>query len=61
MGTWSHQVNECSPWYTIVCATVTVHQFLCNLHTNISTVIERCQVRLWISNLEHLGKADDLK
>ena len=38
-GTWSHLrfagVRECPPWCSIVGATVTVHPFLCNLHSYI--------------------------
>ena len=45
MGTWSHlwfaEVRGCPPWYSIVGATVAVHQFFCILHFSLNLFQKR--------------------
>ena len=60
-GTWSHLwftgVHECPPWCSIVCTTVTVHQFFCILHSEVGSLfIQLYLTRNWKTDSQVLSE-----
>ena len=50
---WFSDVRECPSWCSIVCATVTVHQFFCILHC-VSTLFPHIRVKMTYIKLKYV-------